>query len=333
MDFGPSKETRERIYREGEQRDPELWAKIYPRIYEPTFRADLYGSPKSVARRIMNTVHKVEAGIADESEAHELFWAAKMVQCHLPIYWIAPDLAAAILNTKLPWELPWHDMEMPYDAMTFMLPRNTITHATEGSVQFVSYARCRKMEEFPSLVRDRRGKYLGGKLASENGNFFFLVNTEQEYLTHWCLPYDDYPMINLQDLDNVVGGYENVEFKSGWLQLDLATDDARVAALAAHLIFGLILLMLRKPELIMNSSLIRRIPPKRGDPAKEFWRPGIIGANYKIRRETVHLGGTHASPVGHWVRGFWRDQHHGAGRLLVKEQWIEPYWRGGENEP
>jgi hypothetical protein len=40
--------------------------------------------------------------------------------------------------------------------------------------------------------------------------------------------------------------------------------------------------------------------------------------------------GMPASPRGHWVRGFWRDQACGPEYSQHKDIWIEPFWRGGE---
>ena len=65
----------------------------------------------------------------------------------------------------------------------------------------------------------------------------------------------------------------------------------------------------------------------------EYWQPHIIGKHYKLRYEhRTGQGGTHASPRGHWVSGFWREQPHGPQRSLRKTLWIEPFWRGGKTE-
>lgn len=54
----------------------------------------------------------------------------------------------------------------------------------------------------------------------------------------------------------------------------------------------------------------------------------------RIRDALLHSEGNKAS----WqvaqrfiVRGHWRNQAHGEGRLLRKRLWIEPHWRGPEN--
>lgn len=54
----------------------------------------------------------------------------------------------------------------------------------------------------------------------------------------------------------------------------------------------------------------------------------------RIRDAMTHSGGNKAA----WqvaqrfiVRGHWRNQAHGEGRMLRKRLWIEPHWKGGEN--
>jgi hypothetical protein len=326
---------RAELYRQGEKLDPELWAKVYPKNYRPSYKAHLYPSPKCVSRTMMNIVHKVECGYHGESEMHELMWASRMVQSHVPVYWLDPALAQAIMQTKPPLELDWYNMHFPHDAMALILPNNLITHETEGNIEFVAFSRTRAGEYFPNL--SRQGPAL--ELASGNGAFTYLCRSMVGYITHWVLPYDEYPKINLTELDSIVHGYDALEFQSAWLnRVRTSPEDTRIAAIIANLIFGTLMLMLRKPELITRDSVIRsKIPPKKGEVRSEFWSPAVIGQNYRIRyeRDKVDPGvkGTHASPMPHWVRGFWKDQRYGHELSLVKEIWIEPYWRGGDTAP
>lgn len=57
------------------------------------------------------------------------------------------------------------------------------------------------------------------------------------------------------------------------------------------------------------------------------------GWRYKVPLPLPHYpdqqgGGTHASPVRHLVRGFFRQQHYGPKNSLTKTIWIMPFWRG-----
>jgi hypothetical protein len=96
-----------------------------------------------------------------------------------------------------------------------------------------------------------------------------------------------------------------------------------------HLVFNTLQLMLARPNLVSVGSLVKRVHDKKKS-IKTFWSPNMIGKDYRLRRESQPLGGTHASPRGHWVRGFWRDQACGSNYGQHKEIWIEPFRRGGE---
>jgi len=60
------------------------------------------------------------------------------------------------------------------------------------------------------------------------------------------------------------------------------------------------------------------------------------GKRYKVElprhenpeNEPENQGGTHKSPLKHWVMGFFRNQPYGPGRSLRKIKWIPGFWRG-----
>ena len=62
------------------------------------------------------------------------------------------------------------------------------------------------------------------------------------------------------------------------------------------------------------------------------------GKRYKVvlprvenpENEPENLGGTHKTPIKHWVMGFFRNQVYGPGRSLRKIKWIPGFWRGSD---
>jgi hypothetical protein len=106
----------------------------------------------------------------------------------------------------------------------------------------------------------------------------------------------------------------------------MSKEDNRMMVGVSHYVFGTLMLMTERPDLVSRGSLQKRVK-KQGD-TKEFWSPNVIGENFRIRRDVPAAGGTHNSPRLHWVRGFWRQQAYGMGRELRREQWIEPFVRG-----
>ena len=313
------------VWSDMERMRPELWRRCYPKIYDP-YKTDVYCSSKQAARTMLSTTLKIEHGLGGQSEQFEIMWASMLAERRVPTYWVSSDLAEAVMRTTPPVTLDWYNMKMPHEAAVFMLPKGSIEHPKEGDVQFVSYGR---------FIKDRWINSLAGKgpkqYSSANGSMLLFSKTHR-YFTHYNLPYEEFPIVDLKDIDEAISRYEYEVHSSGWLGANMDKDDTRVGIKTAHLIFGLLLLMLRKPELVSEGKLINKVRAREGQAPKEFWKPSIIGEHYRLRRVPQQLGGTHASPRGHWVRGFWKDVHYGKANAYIKDMWIEPYWRGGEDE-
>lgn len=201
----------------------------------------------------------------------------------------------------------------------------------EGWVSYLSYVRTYQGEVVPSLAAGRPAEWH----QVGNGVLAVFAHTQQEHLMHWTIP--DFIPVNLGALDELMQRYEGTwhdhdsEFKTPDYDNSMTPADNRLMARACHMVFGTLLLMLSRPDLLTRGELRKRVQKHHEQVAREFWTPNIIGKNYKLRRESIPQGGTHASPRGHWVRGFYRQQPVGP-RLehQHKEIWIEPFWRGGE---
>lgn len=337
MIYGPSPITKEEIDPESyqqlwklqEELDPEMWRRVYSRIYE-NYKPNLYASPKEVARQIFSLVQKVETGYLGDSEKYEMIWASHMYKWKFPIYWVAPDLYDAVRQTTPPIEkLDYYNMAMPFNAAAFMIPKGKLIHPTEGEVYFIAYSRHKAYEVFPSVAR------IGPKeWSSLNGGLISVAKTSR-YLTHWNMPYDAFPYADLTRLDDELRRYEMNTHTTAFFNtpdLQMTPDDTKLGIEVAHMIFGLLLFIQRKPELLSGGELLKRVKADKGKQPREFWSPRVIGENYRIRRLTSKLGGTHASPRGHWVRGFWKEQRYGPQNSLTKEILIDPYWRGGDED-
>ena len=117
------------------------------------------------------------------------------------------------------------------------------------------------------------------------------------------------------------------------LDADLDETDSEFIERLGVVVFGTILAMDARPQLIERGKLLKRAG--KGDKVREFWSPNIIGARYKLKREVPRIvdgkfayaqreGGTHASPRMHWRRGHYRNQPYGPGLKEHKQIWIEP---------
>lgn len=306
---------------------PEMWRKCYPRIYEESANGQ-YDSVKTAAMTMIGAVMKVEMGFFDDNETMELAWASRLAQYRVPTYWITRDMAEAIKKTTPPQQIDLAEMKLPFEAALFMVPRGALVHddPAEGAATFVSYYRVHGKEAFPALA---------GLLEFTTTNTvmaFFAHTREAEHLLHWTLPVRE--KFNLAALDSVVQMYDGVEshhaaFPEFFDDLSMNHADNVFMGRVAHFILGTVILMTSRPDLITVGALQKRVRKPHHEP-KEFWSPNIIGEHYKIRKLSMPQGGTHASPRGHWVRGFYREQPYGPQHSLRKEIWVEPFWRGGE---
>jgi hypothetical protein len=307
-----------------EQMYPVLWKKCYPRTFEP-YLPNEYSSPKAVAHTMMTITQKIELHFLGQSEKTEMMWACQMARYGTPTYWVKRDLAEAVMRTTPPLTLDWYNMELPFPAMAFMLPHGFLTHKDEGTINWIAFGRFKQKDYIDTIATEGPRQW-----ASENGALLFFANSAARYMTHWNMPYTEFPLIDLANINAMVEKYDDNHHTSGWLAApEMTKEDTYLGGKVAHLIFGLLLLMQRKPELVTNAFLIKRVKGKKGEAPREFWSPSILGKDYTLKRAAgLPLGGTHASPRYHWVRGFWREHHFGPKRSQTKEQWIEPYERG-----
>ena len=175
-------------------------------------------------------------------------------------------------------------------------------------------------EEIPSINPD------AVKTITGRGDFSVFAGMFNGLLLNWSHPWEQ--PLDIAQLDATIQDLP-CEPPRTKFQGDIAPHGKDFLARVAHLVFNTLQLMLARPELVSMGSLVKQVHKERQS-VKAFWSPNTIGRDYRLRHEPRPLGGNHASPRGHWVRGFWRDQACGPHYSEHKEIWIEPFWRGGE---
>lgn len=303
---------------------PELWTKCYPKLYQGPDGGEYY-SAKLVAYFLLSIAVKIE-----ESEVHlyqhfnetfEAIWASRLATYRVPIFWLNREITEALKLTTLPATLNLTTMKLPFEAAVFMLPKGSLTHQSEASdVVFVSYARAAMREEILSINPAPL------KTISGRGDFTVFAGMLNGRLLNYSYPWEQ--PLDVRLLDATIQDTPNTPPQTQF-QTDISAYDKQFLARVSHLAFNTLQLMLSRPNLVSMGSLVKQVQHKRKS-VKTFWTPNTIGKDYRLRRESPRLGGTHASPRGHWVRGFWRDQACGPNFSEHKETWVEPFWRGGE---
>src|SRR5215469_2361975 len=299
---------------------PELWAKCYPKIYTGVDGGEHY-SAKFVGYFLLTVAYKIEQPEVSMykhfNPTVEAIWASRLATYRVPIFWLTREITEALKLTTLPVTLDLTTMKLPFEAAVFMLPKGSLTYQSEATdVVCASYSRAGMREEIPS-INPAAIKTLSGR-----GDFSVFAGMLNGLLMNWSHPWE-HPL-DIAQLDATI--QDTHDPLPAPFQSDTTTDGKHFMARVAHLVFNALQLMLARPELVAMGSLVKQVHSKRHS-IRAFWTPNTIGKDYRLRRESERLGGTHASPRGHWVRGFWRDQAYGPNYSQHKEIWIEPFWR------
>lgn len=323
----PSELFERRFYDDIRTKAPALWRACYPRIYDVP-RCGIYHSPQSVAKQMALIAIKMANGIVGESEIYEFSLASHLAKYNVPMYWLSQNVTEALMHTTPPGTIEWYEMPLPFQAAAFHLPKGSLVHETDGDVLFFCYARLKAGEQH--LAQLIPGKPYG----SVNGSLLIGAQVEKGYFLHWNIPLTAYgPKTTMKEFHQFMTQFSMNEHGTATPVGGMKQPDHDVGAKVAHLMFSTLMFMMARPQHVTEGRLIKHLPPKRGNEAKTFWSPHVIGEHYKIRREPApYQGGTHASPRGHWVPGHWTSQAYGPKFSLRKPLLIDPYWRGGDSE-
>lgn len=297
--------------------DP-IWPRFYPRQYEDIGG---YYPPKRVAAALaMVTRTLIRTGIRGAPAAHRLLATAikPLVDHQMPMFFIAPDLVKAIQKTDFRDEIDWVDMALPFESGIFCLPKGALVHPKDGECNFIVWTRNRKGDcppAFPGLPIIQLPCDTFSLVALCTGNYVWYDSN---------LSAAKRPTLRLHNLFLREPGedYPQQVTPTQWDENTFGEDDENFLESIGVIVFGTLLAMETRPELLDRTRLIKRIPAKKDKPAREFWSPNIIGKHYHLKREPQ--GGTHASPRMHWRRGHFRNQPFGPQSKERKTIWIEP---------
>lgn len=177
-------------------------------------------------------------------------------------------------------------------AGAFSLARGSLRYIDGSDVNHLGWLRVREgdalrfSERAPEIIAPSDLFMVYGQALNDEGTTLYSTLTANE------LPY----------IDNHVA-------ESRWrgtFDLPLASGDDEFVRLCRSLVFGVLMVMNARPQLVSYGKCERK-QAKRG--GREFWSPNVIGRGYKAQRE--HQGGARSSPREGWRRGHYTHQPTG----------------------
>lgn len=320
MDENGSGRTLTEIVTEAAENHLTAWfVRFYPRRYN---NIGQYSSPKLIAAYFTHAMweaHKM--GIHNAGTAIRLMLPGliSMITMKMPNFFLSPGLLDAIKQTDYKDPIDWMALKLPFEHGVIILPKGAVTHPVDGYVSHIMWSRLTKMV-YPMMgnipnIEITRDSFCFVALCPETGTWYDSNITAEfrETLTLNNIFYrPKHGEPSLMDGDLPLSAPTDQKLKS---------EDAPFLELLAVILFGTLLAMNCRPELV-EMGRRETLAKKRDGTALEYWSPNIIGGRYQVKR--VPGKGIHASPVWHWRRGFYRNQVCGPGLRDRRVMWIEP---------
>jgi hypothetical protein len=295
-----------------ETENPAEWKLLYPRIYKDVGR---YHSAREVAVDLSVALYyalmetDLDPGNLATNDKLALIAASDIVEKSVPVYYVAPQLVEAIVQTQPPEPLDWQNMHLPFESAAFVFPKGTLLHATGGECGFLWYSRMRAGKSyyhpfFPQMNFQ----------VPEDRLFFRTTLSDSLESLSLNVTASSSPRLHLNDLS--APDIESSEPRASVLN----ATDKEILGSAISLSMGVLLAMLTRPDLLSKG----KSASKRTTGGSEFWTPNIIGRSYRAVIHSGPKGESGISPRMHWRRGHFRSQPYGPGQLLRKIIWIEP---------
>lgn len=330
---------------------PDWWSKLYPRHYTSFGN---YHSPRNVATSLAASMLELiySGSILKAPTASRLIYPGLhgLIQRRMPMFFLAPDFLQAILRTDFDHDIDWTTLKLPYESGILVLPRGAMVHPTDGEVQYIYYTRDKAGINpgplgLPPVEFADDGFSFVAMCAVEGDVIWFDAHftkshraTVRFHNLFYRAPGEPMPTFQLVEKNltwasrqsEVVPDAVVVEKNlTGW-ESDLATSEADFLERLGVILFGTLLAMNARPNLITREKFTHAVKDKRGV-RREWWSPNIIGEHYRSPKQSPGTG-THASPRLHWRRGHFRNQPFGPGRSERKQIWLEPVMVGVETE-
>lgn len=280
---------------------------VWKRMFTKSIQAPgSYYSSKTLATGLTAAICESAASRALDSNL--AFIAGILEEYDFPTYYVAAELFEALKRSNPPEAITWADMQLPFPAISFMLPRGALKEPEEAGghdIMLIGIAklvggrayRIPTLGPVQALPDDRMSVFwLVGPSAIVSNNCTFPATMKLK-------PNEDWITVNSKG--NYVG------------------PEAKFSAHVTGLIANLILVMEARKELVEAGEWSKR--ELNGQPKKTVRKPTFIGRNYAILRRKSDEPAKHRFTELDWRAGHFRRQHYGPKSEAVKTIWIDPY--------
>lgn len=236
----------------------------------------------------------------------------QIINCRVPVYYVAEDFIRAVAATELPHDFTLADLHWPLPAMVIGFPIRFMCEYLGRETCYVCAAefeagdhRCPFLPATP-VITTSRAKVAFFWYACPEGKLESFVSS------YW----------KEDRVDEIVEKYTYTDYTGA--EAPRVQADKECCDRLSALMFKLLVVLNTRPDLVEPGACVRAATTRKGKTRSELWSANIIGARYRVLRQKTLPTGTHASPRLHWRRGHLRNQPHGPGRTLRKLVWIEP---------
>lgn len=313
-----------------ETSDPEFVKRARPRKYEvphgytnPAATAGAFAASLVAMEQTQGTIKVQDVGA--HAFAYWLYHKA-IEETQMAVHFVSGAILEAAARTKLPTGRRIEELKWPLPVMTFMLPKDETKKLFGRQIEFVT---CGVLQ--PDWRPAKGVDVMGVK-----DRVIRFQSDAPQFMAYWQAPEDDEVTASYyvhspvsKHLEDLTSG--NVTIEKPKIEL-YPFDEALEGEVSANLtrtIFSLLLIMAARPAYVEPGQCLRKASSKHGKERPELWSPNYIGKSYAIKRESVSLGGTHASPRMHIRAGHTRSQRSGKGLTEINDIWIEPTLVGG----
>ena len=187
--------------------------------------------------------------------------------------------------TEPPDDMVFESIPFPFDALVFMLPKDTVRHPTEGDCSFLALSRTTRGQALSLPIRE-----LDSKVTAEQDAV--LVTTYMPEAEFNVTYYNSVPMISGATIKQAFQQATSVPFSL--IVNDELADNEEGVDLSAEdfvdklwlLAITLLLIMASGENLIKRGQLEKLHKPKSGDgKPTEFWSPNFLGRPHQIQKQ------------------------------------------------